>query len=253
MLIELTLDIDKSEGRFSSLDNAIILRQTDAVAYTIRAEVRQQGAVFDLTGYTVRFYATRPDGHKVIDSVNVLSAPDGIIQYEIPKSFTEVIGDVPNAYFRITSGESFSASTESIAFKIIQGTFMEAAGGDYVPEIDKVLVLLEAQRISYAGKEQERERQWTAFKDDVTGAGGRANSAADQCEAFLKDFSVDYEDMTPECRAKIAASAAAGIEFATVDEINEAFEREIIPVIGGGSETSLTQEDFDWAMAKIFG
>lgn len=87
MLIDLTLDIEKGTNRFSTLDNPITLRQQDAEAYVFNVNLRQGGAVLDLTGMTVRFYALRPDGGKVIDGENVavLSAPDGIVQYTVPR------------------------------------------------------------------------------------------------------------------------------------------------------------------------
>lgn len=112
MLIDLTLDIEKGTNRFSTLDNPITLRQQDAEAYVFNVNLRQGGAVLDLTGMTVRFYALRPDGGKVIDGENVavLSAPDGIVQYTVPAKLTQAAGDIPTSYIRISSGD-WSAST----------------------------------------------------------------------------------------------------------------------------------------------
>lgn len=255
MLINTTLDIEKGDGRFSTLDNPIVLRQNDAEAYVLSVGIRQSGAVLDLAGYTVRFYALRPDGGKVIDgdNVEVSSAPDGLVSYSVPAELTSTPGDIPTAYFRITSG-SWSASTGNIAIRVIPGIAIEASGGDYLPEIDALLNAMEAQRVSYASAEDVRAAEWSALVEEVIAAGGRANSAADTVDAFLKDFSVEYSDMTEECKQIIASSAAAGVTFATKDEIDEAFEQKILPVIGGeNQESSLTQEDYDWALGKIFG
>lgn len=255
MLIELTLDIEKGENRFSTLDNPITLRQQDSGAYTFSVALRQGGAVLDLTGMTVRFYALRPDGGKVIDGDNVTiqSAPDGLIQYEVPTQLTMAAGDIPTSYFRITSGD-WSASTGNIAIRVIPSIAIEATGGDFIPEIDALLNALEAQRVSYSNAEEMRESEWSALIETVTGATGRANSAADRCEAFLASFKVDYDDLTDDLKERIAAMASAGVVFASKAEIDEAFNEVIVPAIGADTKLDgLTQEDFDWALGKIFG
>lgn len=209
MIIRLTLDINKSEGRFSSLEEAIELRQTDAVAYAISASIREDGAVLDLTGCTVRFYATRPDGAAVIEEATVASAADGTVFYTIPKEFTEVVGNVQNAYFRVTSNGGYSASTESIAFRVKPGAFIEATGGDYAPDIDKVIALMEEQRIAHATNEENRAEEWLDLKaasasatvaattaaGNVTSAMNSAAALASMATSALREVSAitDYE------------------------------------------------------------
>lgn len=178
MIIKLALDINKSSGRFSTLDEAIVLRQTDAVAYAISADIREDGAVLDLTGCTVRFYGTMPDGSAIVDQATVTSASGGLIEYAIPPDFTAVVGDVQNAYFRITSSGGYSASTEGVSFRIKQAAFVEATGGDYAPEIDNVLALMEEQRIEYATDEGERSGEWMNLKAESQGATATATKAA---------------------------------------------------------------------------
>ncbi len=254
MLIDLTLDIEKGSNRFSTLDNPITLRQGDAMAYTFQVTIRQGGAVLDLTGMTVRFYALRPDGGKVIDGDNVsmVSAADGMVSYSIPAQLTQVAGDIPTAYFAITSGD-WSASTENTAIRIVPSVGIEAQGGDYIPEIDSLLNLLEAQRVNYANAEDVRSSSWSSLVGDVTDARGRANSAADKCEAFLESFSVGYDDLTEDAKQKIAAMAATGVAFATQDEIDELFIEVIAPAISEGSQLEgLTQEDYDYVLTKFW-
>lgn len=255
MLIDLTLDIEKGENRFSTLDNPIVLRQGDSGAYVLQVSIRAGGAVLDLTGMTVRFYALRPDGGKVIDgeNVTVLSAADGLVRYEIPEQLTRAAGDIPTAYIRVTSGD-YSATTPNTAFRIVPSIGIEAQGGDYIPEIDKLINALEAQRVNYANAEDMRSSEWASLMGDVTDARGRANSAADRVQAFLESFSVDYDDLTDDLKEKIAAMASAGVEFPSADEIDQAFESTIAPAIGADvSLKGLTQEDYDYALGKIFG
>lgn len=255
MLIEITLDIEKGEGRFSTVDNPITLRQQDAEAYVFSVSIRQGGEVLDLTGYKVRFYALKPDGTVVIDgdNVSVQSAPDGLVYYAVPKELTAVTGDIPTSYFSITSGD-WSASTQNMYLRILPSVYLEATSSDYIPEIDILVNALEAQRVTYSNAEDLRESEWEAVYDEAAEARGRANSAADRCEAFLDSFVVEYSDLSDDLKQKIAAMASAGVEFATSEEIEEAFEEVIAPAIGAdASLEGLTQEDYDYAMGKIFG
>lgn len=255
MLIDLTLDIEKGTNRFSTLDNPITLRQQDAEAYVFNVNLRQGGAMLDLTGMTVRFYALRPDGGKVIDGENVavLSAPDGIVQYTVPAKLTQAAGDIPTSYIRISSGD-WSASTGNIAIRVVPSVAIEATGGDYIPEIDHLINALEAQRVTYGNAEDTRASEWHALVDEVVDARGRANSAADRCEAALASLKVDYDDLTDDAKEKIAAMASAGVVFATQAEIDEAYESIIAPAIGTDTVLDgLTQEDYDYAFGKVFG
>lgn len=253
MIINLTLDINKSEGRFSSIERAITLRQTDAVAYAINASIQENGSILNLSDSTVRFYATKPDGSTLIEEATVTSPEDGVVFYTLPPNLTEFVGSV-NAYFRVTAHGGYSASTSNISFKIKQGAFLEATGGDYAPDIDKVLAALEEQRVNHANAEDVRTIEWNHLVEDVHNATGRANSAVDKCNAFLNTFTVEYDDLSADAKEKIAASAASGLEIATSAEIETAYERDIAPVLGSVSALEeLTQEEFDWALVRIFG
>ena len=106
---------------------------------------------------------------------------------------------------------------------------IEATGGDYIPEIDRLINALEAQRVTYGNAEDVRASEWQAIMDEVINARGRADSA-------------------------IAAMASAGVVFATHAEIDEAFESIIAPAIGTDTVLDgLTQEDYDYAFGKVFG
>lgn len=255
MLIDLTLDIEKGTNRFSTLDNPITLRQQDAEAYVFNVNLRQGGAVLDLTGMTVRFYALRPDGGKVIDGENVavLSAPDGIVQYTVPAKLTQAAGDIPTSYIRISSGD-WSASTGNIAIRVVPSVAIEATGGDYIPEIDHLINALEAQRVTYDNAEDARasecRRSWTSLQRRAAGRTAPPTAARPR-SASLK---VDYDDLTDDAKEKIAAMASAGVVFATHAEIDEAFESIIAPAIGTDTVLDgLTQEDYDYAFGKVFG
>lgn len=211
MLIEMTLDIEKGENRFSTLDNPITLRQQDGGAYVFDVSLRQGGQVLDLTGMTVRFYARRPDGSKVIDGdgVSVQSASDGLVQYTVPKELTQSPGDLPTSYFRITSGD-WDASTGNVAIRVIPSVAFDAtADGDYVPEIDALLNAMEAQRVSYASAEDTRVSDWDAIKQDANEVTGKANGAADAANDASTTALASASDAADEAKAASYAAAAA--------------------------------------------
>ncbi len=185
MILELTLDIAKGAERFSTLDNPIVLRQGDALAYSLLATIRQNGKAFELDGMKVRFYAQREDGKVIIDGANVeiLSSAESKVLYSIPAQLTASIGDIPVAYFRVTTEDGeWAASTPNIAIKVIRGVAYDPDTGDYIPELDKLLAQLEEQRVKYATAEDERGIEWLDLRSDIELARARANEAADNAD-----------------------------------------------------------------------
>ena len=167
MKYEMMLDIAKGTERFSTVPRPIVLRQTDEGAYEIEATIRSNGEVLDLTGSTVRFYATRPDGEEVIAPVTVKSAKEGIVTLAIPAELTAVSGTVTNAYFRVTKGET-SASTESVPMRIMQSVGARALDGSYVIEIDDLVAELTAQKLAFEQAEAARAAAFEELSQAVT-------------------------------------------------------------------------------------
>ena len=167
MKYEMTLDIAKGAERFSTVPRPIVLRQTDEGAYEIEATIRSNGEVLDLTGSTVRFYATRPDGEEVIAPVTVKSAKAGVVNLSIPAELTAVGGTVTNAYFRVTKGET-SASTESIPMRIMQSVGARALDGSHVIEIDDLVAELVAQKLAFEQAEAARAAAFEELSQAVT-------------------------------------------------------------------------------------
>lgn len=81
----------------------------------------------------------------------------------------------------------------------------------------------------------------------ATSAAGDARDAAEAARTSV----IEYAQLSEDCKAKIAASAAAGVAFATQDEIDAQYETVIEPVLGGDANTPLTQDDIDWALSII--
>lgn len=88
----------------------------------------------------------------------------------------------------------------------------------------------------------------------ANGAASKATSAAgdarDAAEA-ARTSTIEYAQLSDDCKEKIAASASAGVVFATQAEIDEQYETVIEPALGGDAIHPLTQDDIDWALSII--
>lgn len=72
----------------------------------------------------------------------------------------------------------------------------------------------------------------------------------DAAEA-ARTSTIEYAQLSDDCKEKIAASASAGVVFATQAEIDEQYETVIEPALGGDAIHPLTQDDIDWALSII--
>lgn len=87
----------------------------------------------------------------------------------------------------------------------------------------------------------------TAINKAVSAA-GEAKDAADAARTSV----IEYRQLSDDCKAKIAASAAAGVVFATQAEIDEQYDTVIAPALSGAETIPpLTQSDIDWALDII--
>lgn len=81
----------------------------------------------------------------------------------------------------------------------------------------------------------------------ATSAAGDARDAAEAA----RTSTIEYAQLSDDCKEKIAASASAGVVFATQAEIDEQYETVIEPALGGDAIHPLTQDDIDWALSII--
>ena len=86
--------------------------------------------------------------------------------------------------------------------------------------------------------------------DAAAKATSAAGDARDAAEA-ARTSTIEYSQLSDDCKEKIAASASAGVVFATQAEIDAQYEAVIEPALGGGSIPQLTQDDIDWALGII--
>lgn len=162
----MTLDADKGDNRFA-VEESIRIRQGDSLSYILDIDVRQGGQVVDLTGYAVRLYATKPDGSAVIDgeNVEVAEAAAGRVRYTVPPQLVDAVGRVAPCYLRITEAgnqSEWSLSTASFELDVVRGVGANLASGEYIPEIDGLLVDMDKQLSDFSQAEEARASGETA-------------------------------------------------------------------------------------------
>lgn len=87
----------------------------------------------------------------------------------------------------------------------------------------------------------------TAINKAVSAA-GEAKDAADAARTSV----IEYRQLSDDCKAKIAASAAAGVVFATQSDIDAQYDIVIAPALSDAETIPpLTQSDIDWALDII--
>ena len=87
----------------------------------------------------------------------------------------------------------------------------------------------------------------TAINKAVSAA-GEARDAADAARTSV----IEYRQLSDDCKAKIAASAAAGVVFATQADIDAQYDSVIAPALSDVETIPpLTQSDIDWALDII--
>lgn len=87
----------------------------------------------------------------------------------------------------------------------------------------------------------------TAINKAVSAA-GEAKDAADAARTSV----IEYRQLSDDCKAKIAASAAAGVVFATQADIDAQYDTVIASALSDAETIPpLTQSDIDWALDII--
>ena len=83
---------------------------------------------------------------------------------------------------------------------------------------------------------------------NAVSAAGEAKDAANAARTSV----IEYRQLSDDCKAKIAASAAAGVVFATQADIDAQYDTVIAPALSDAETIPpLTQSDIDWALDII--
>lgn len=157
-------------------------------------------------------------------------------------SFREATGepiqlDLANGYIadiRLNAGDVNGTKTCSRNFHgIVERAVFDATA----PDAQDQMNVLE-QLIDDANK---------AVKNAVSAA-GEAKDAANAARTSV----IEYRQLSDDCKAKIAASAAIGVVFATQADIDAQYDTVIAPALSDAETIPpLTQSDIDWALDII--
>ena len=98
---------------------------------------------------------------------------------------------------------------------------------------------------SAAGEARDAADAANAAASDAASAAGEARDAADAA----RTSTIEWDQLSDDCKTKIAATASSGVPIATQEEIDQAYRDVIEPNLSGPAP--LTQDDIDWAMSII--
>ena len=235
----ITLDVSKQPQTTPVLH----LGQGDMNGTSLAVALFDNGQALALSGYTVRFSMRLPGGEHYY-SVNG-TAQDNVATFDIDETYAAAVpGTTDIAYVEVLSGTTVIASTGRIRVVVLEGARDGVTPGSAYS--DEITEATEAANDAASAANTATEA--------ATEATGRANSAANEAEAFLQGFVVEYSDLSQECKDYIAASASAGVDLATDEDVDYAFDNIVAPAIAGGDSAGrITAEDYEAALNIIFG
>ena len=194
----------------------IRLNAGDINGRTITVELTDNGTpITDTTGITVALAYNTSPGSGLGDRV----------------SMPAVFG-TPTATYRVAVPRKALQHAGAILMGIERAVFDATA-----PDAQDQMNVLE-QLIDDANK---------AVRNAVSAA-GEARDAANAARTSV----IEYRQLSDDCKAKIAASAAAGVVFATQADIDAQYDTVIAPALSDAETIPpLTQSDIDWALDII--
>lgn len=151
---------------------------------------------------------------------------------------------------RILLGIETSSGGHKVCSRNFYGLVERAVFDATSPDADDKLgrieqLILDADKATSSANTAAGKANDAASK--ATSAAGDARDAAEAA----RTSTIEYAQLSDDCKEKIAASASAGVVFATQAEIDEQYETVIEPALGGDAIQPLTQDDIDWALSII--
>nr|DAM13813.1 MAG TPA: BppU domain protein [Caudoviricetes sp.] len=211
------------------------LNAGDVNGRLIRIALSDHGAPVAADGLTARLlYNTDGRLGDRIDMTPVSDAATATFQAPVPraalKSSHVTLGvEIDKGTTRVCS-RNFTGVVEPAVFA------SDAGSGDALGQIEQLIA--------------DSRKATTAANDAANAATQAANDARDAANA-IRTSKVEYDQLSDDAKTKIAASAGAGVVFATQEEIDEQYDDVIAPVLTGASIPPLTQDDIDWALGLI--
>lgn len=212
----------------------IRLNAGDINGRTITVELTDNGTpITGTTGITVALAYNTTPGSGLGDRVSmpaVFGTPTATYRVAVPRKALQHAG-------AILMGIEVSVNGTKTCSRNFHGIVERAVFDATAPDAQDQMNVLE-QLIDDANK---------AVKNAVSAA-GEAKDAANAARTSV----IEYRQLSDDCKAKIAASAAIGVVFATQADIDAQYDTVIAPALSD-TETipPLTQSDIDWALDII--
>lgn len=212
----------------------IRLNAGDVNGRTITVELTDNGTpITDTTGITVALAYNTTPGSGLGDRVSmpaVFGTPTATYRVAVPRKALQHAG-------AILMGIEVSVNGTKTCSRNFHGIVERAVFDATAPDAQDQMNVLE-QLIDDANK---------AVRNAVSAA-GEARDAADAARTSV----IEYRQLSDDCKAKIAASAAAGVVFATQADIDAQYDSVIAPALSDAETIPpLTQSDIDWALDII--
>lgn len=212
----------------------IRLNAGDNNGRTITVELTDNGTpITDTTGITVALAYNTSPGSGLGDRVSmpaVFGTTTATYRVAVPRKALQRAG-------AILMGIEVSVNGTRTCSRNFHGIVERAVFDATAPDAQDQMNVLE-QLIDDANK---------AVRNAVSAA-GEARDAANAARTSV----IEYRQLSDDCKAKIAASAAAGVVFATQADIDAQYDSVIAPALSGAETIPpLTQSDIDWALDII--
>ena len=210
------------------------LNAGDINGRTITVELTDNGTpITDTTGITCALAYNTTPGSGLGDRVSmpaVFGTPTATYRVAVPRKALQRAG-------AILMGIEVSVNGTRTCSRNFHGIVERAVFDATAPDAQDQMNVLE-QLIDDANK---------AVRNAVSAA-GEAKDAADAARTSV----IEYRQLSDDCKAKIAASAAAGVVFATQADIDAQYDTVIAPALSDAETIPpLTQSDIDWALDII--
>ncbi len=242
--VRLVLDTVKTASDVATAKRSadISLRQGEARAVEIVAEINRSGKPLDLTGCEVHAKLLRADYRAVIGNASIESPTAGIVRYVLPAEASAVPCDAALMYFEVWDDDGVICATKPVGLAVGRGIDITAEQAEaYVTEFERLKELFRGDLAAIEQQKADQQESWQAqtgkqqadwqAQTDAQQSDWRAQSDAQQAgfEAAQTDRADDYaaaEAVRDEHQAKNNADQA----------INNAAMKKLEPYVCGAGE-----------------
>ena len=234
------------------------LNSGDVNGRTITVEITDNGLPIQPAGITAALAYNTDPGGDLGDRVAMTAVPDAetaTFRAAVPRKALLKPGP-------ILLGIEFTVNGTKTCSRNFHGIVERAVFDSTSPDADDKLGRLEqliadaekatgdANTAASSATSAANKANTAASKADnaassATSAAGEARDAADAA----RTSTVEWDQLSEDCKTKIAATASSGVPIATQEEIDQAYRDVIEPNLSGPAP--LTQDDIDWAMSII--